>query len=94
MVEQNCKILIAFLLFLNCTIESRYWSGEGEMQKIAIPENRMVVGREPLFYLEDKNYPRNDNSDVNYLMVLKMAMMRICCSQTILRWNFIPIQMV
>ena len=56
MVEQNCKILIAFLLFLNCTIESRYWSGEGEMQKIAIPENRMVVGREPLFYLEDKNY--------------------------------------
>ena len=55
MVEQNCKILIAFLLFLNCTIESRYWSGEGEMQKIAIPENRMVVGREPLFYLEDKN---------------------------------------
>ena len=25
------------------------------MQKIAIPENRMVVGREPLFYLEDKN---------------------------------------
>ena len=25
------------------------------MQKNAIPENEMVVGREPLFYLEDRN---------------------------------------
>ena len=25
------------------------------MQKIAIPENEMVVGREPLVYLEDRN---------------------------------------
>ena len=40
MVEQNCKILIVFLLLLNCTIESRYWSGEGGMvQEIEIPEN-------------------------------------------------------
>ena len=55
MVEQNCKILIVFLLLLNCTIESRYWSGEGEMvQEIEIPENEMVGIGEPMFYLEDQ----------------------------------------
>ena len=55
MVEQNCKILIVFLLLLNCTIESRYWSGEGGMvQEIEIPENEMVGIGGPLFYLEDQ----------------------------------------
>ena len=58
MIKQNCKILIAFLLFLNCTIESRYFSRKGEMQEIAIPENKMVVDDGPLFYLEDI-YNRN-----------------------------------
>lgn len=59
MVEQNCKILIVFLLLLNCTIESRYWSGEGEMvQEIKIPENEMVGIGGPLFYLGDQ---RNTN---------------------------------
>ena len=55
MVKQNCKILIIFLLLLNCTIESRYWSGEREMvQEIGIPENEMVGIGGPLFYLEDQ----------------------------------------
>ena len=55
MDEKNCKISFIFLLFLNCTIESRYLSGEGEMvQEIAIPENEMVGMGEPMFYLEDQ----------------------------------------
>ena len=62
MVEQNCKILIVFLLFLYFgTMELRYWSQEGEMQEITNPENEMEVGGGPLFYLEDK-FDRNMKS--------------------------------